>query len=49
MNNQPPAGSFETQTRGFAQPRVVNIVTQGILLSLENRDREEMESPSLCG
>lgn len=48
MNNQPPAGSFESQTRGFAQPRVVNIVTQGIPLCLENRDREEVESPSLC-
>lgn len=45
MNNQPPAGSFETQTRGFAQPRVVNIVTQGIPLSLENRDREEWRVP----
>lgn len=32
MNNHPPAGSFETQTKGFAQPRMVNIVTQRIPL-----------------
>lgn len=34
MNNQPPAGSLESQTNQLV-PRVANIVTQRIPLTLE--------------